>query len=43
MFPSPLEVTGVSYSLMETTLYFGYVKFPSPLEVTGVSYPWVLE
>ena len=49
-FPSPLEVTGVSYRIEvdNTTIPFA---FPSPLEVTGVSYgsgitssmlsPWV--
>ena len=36
-FPSPLEVTGVSYRIEvdNTTIPFA---FPSPLEVTGVSY-----
>ena len=36
-FPSPPEVTGVSYRIEvdNTTIPFA---FPSPLEVTGVSY-----
>ena len=36
-FPSPFEVTGVSYKLHK--FYdFIIIEFPSPLEVTGVSY-----
>ena len=37
-FPSPLEVTGVSYISL-VVLCWCRKRFPSPLEVTGVSYP----
>ena len=37
MFPSPLEVTGVSYFLA-ADIILAITTFPSPLEVTGVSY-----
>ena len=39
-FPSPFEVTGVSYSGKDTLLGQVSSRFPSPFEVTGVSYRW---
>ena len=37
-FPSPLEVTGGSYEVINYNIQVIQFAFPSPFEVTGVNY-----